>query len=169
MIFALQSKGFVVKRYQMASDPNAFLNNEAVMRLVREHQMSALPVIVINGEVIKSGITQPWLRSKLHLTKGHNEHTIFVLFRQRRCWKTSMACVTAVRLADEGKRTLIVTTDPASNLADVFEQKIGHEVTPITGVKNLWAMEIDPDIATANTLTKPWRPSAQRSRPRSFR
>ena len=62
--------------------------------------------------------------------------------------KTSMACVTAVRLADEGKRTLIVTTDPASNLADVFEQKIGHEVTPITGVKNLWAMEIDPDIAT---------------------
>ena len=29
MIFALQSKGVVVKRYQMASDPNAFLNNEA--------------------------------------------------------------------------------------------------------------------------------------------
>ena len=55
MIFALQSKGFVVKRYQMASDPNAFLNNETVMRLVRERQMSALPVIVINGEVIKSG------------------------------------------------------------------------------------------------------------------
>jgi hypothetical protein len=55
MIFALQSKGIVVKRYQMASDPNAFLNNEAVMRLVRELQMSALPVIVINGKVIKSG------------------------------------------------------------------------------------------------------------------
>ena len=63
--------------------------------------------------------------------------------------KTSMACVTAVRLADEGKRTLIVTTDPASNLADVFEQKIGHEITPIFGVKKLCAMEIDPDIATS--------------------
>ena len=60
-----------------------------------------------------------------------------------------MACVTAVRLADEGKQTLIVTTDPASNLADVFEQKIGHEITPIFGVKNLWAMEIDSDIATS--------------------
>lgn len=36
--------------------------------------------------------------------------------------KTSMACAHAVRYADEGKRTLIVTTDPASNLADVFEQ-----------------------------------------------
>jgi len=62
--------------------------------------------------------------------------------------KTSMACTQAVRFADEGKRTLIVTTDPASNLADVFEQKIGHHVTPITGVPNLSAMEIDPDSAT---------------------
>ena len=62
--------------------------------------------------------------------------------------KTSMACTQAVRFADEGQRTLIVTTDPASNLADVFEQKIGHHVTPITGVPNLSAMEIDPDSAT---------------------
>jgi arsenite-transporting ATPase len=61
--------------------------------------------------------------------------------------KTSMACTAAVRLADEGKRTLLVTTDPASNLADVFEQAIGHQVTPIDGVPNLWAMEIDPDRA----------------------
>jgi len=72
--------------------------------------------------------------------------------------KTSIACVTAVRLADEGKRTLIVTTDPASNLADVFEQKIGHEVTPITGVENLWAMEIDPDIATSEYIDKAMTP-----------
>ncbi|MBI4757987.1 MAG: TRC40/GET3/ArsA family transport-energizing ATPase [Chloroflexi bacterium] len=63
--------------------------------------------------------------------------------------KTSMACATAVHYADEGKRTLIVTTDPASNLADAFEQPIGHQITPIDGVANLWAMEIDPDRATA--------------------
>ena len=62
--------------------------------------------------------------------------------------KTSMACATAVRYADKGKRTLIVTTDPASNLADVFEQAIGHQITPIESVPNLWAMEIDPDRAT---------------------
>jgi len=62
--------------------------------------------------------------------------------------KTSMASTTAVHYADGGKKTLIVTTDPASNLADVFEQPIGHHVTPITGVPNLWAMEIDPDEAT---------------------
>lgn len=62
--------------------------------------------------------------------------------------KTSMACTTAVRYADEGQRILIVTTDPASNLADVFEQPIGHQITPIEGVPNLWAMEIDADKAT---------------------
>jgi len=70
--------------------------------------------------------------------------------------KTSMACATAVHHADQGRKTLIVTTDPASNLADVFEHPIGHKVTPIKGlglspaegVVNLWAMEIDPDKAT---------------------
>ncbi len=63
--------------------------------------------------------------------------------------KTTMACTTAVAEADAGRRVLIVTTDPASNLADVFEQPIGHAVTPIGGVTNLWAMEFDPDKATA--------------------
>ncbi len=62
--------------------------------------------------------------------------------------KTTMACATAASEADKGRRTLIVTTDPASNLADVFEQPIGHQVTAIEGVERLWAMEIDPDKAT---------------------
>jgi arsenite-transporting ATPase len=72
--------------------------------------------------------------------------------------KTSMACAHAVRYADEGRRTLIVTTDPASNLADVFEQKIGHQVTQIVGVPNLSAMEIDPDIATQEYIDRAMQP-----------
>ncbi len=72
--------------------------------------------------------------------------------------KTSLACATAVREADEGKRTLIVTTDPASNLADEFEQAIGHQVTPIAGVPNLWAMEIDPDRATGEYIDRAMAP-----------
>jgi arsenite-transporting ATPase len=72
--------------------------------------------------------------------------------------KTSMACATAVRLADEGHRTLIVTTDPASNLADVFAQPIGHVITPIHGVPNLWAMEIDPDRATQEYIDRAMAP-----------
>ena len=61
--------------------------------------------------------------------------------------KTSMACATAVSSADQGQRTLIVTTDPASNLGDVFEQPIGHQIVPISAVPGLWAMAIDPDRA----------------------
>ncbi|MCL4300970.1 MAG: TRC40/GET3/ArsA family transport-energizing ATPase [Anaerolineae bacterium] len=72
--------------------------------------------------------------------------------------KTSMACATAVRHADEGRRTLIVTTDPASNLADVFEQPIGHKITAINHVPNLWAMEIDPDQATQEYIDRAMAP-----------
>lgn len=61
--------------------------------------------------------------------------------------KTTIACATAVHYASKGKTTLIVTTDPASNLADVFEQEIGDKVTPIKGVENLSAVEIDSDAA----------------------
>ena len=60
--------------------------------------------------------------------------------------KTTMAAATAVRMADSGKKTLIISTDPASNLADVFEQPIGHRIREI--LPNLHAMEIDPDVAT---------------------
>lgn len=69
-----------------------------------------------------------------------------------------MACAHAVRYADEGKRTLIVTTDPASNLADVFEQEIGHQVTAIANVPNLSAMEIDPDQATQEYIDRAMAP-----------
>lgn len=62
--------------------------------------------------------------------------------------KTTMAAATAIHHAKSGKKTLIVTTDPASNLADVFEQAIGHRISPIHGIPNLDAMEIDPDAAT---------------------
>ena len=62
--------------------------------------------------------------------------------------KTTMACASAIHYAMQGKKTLIVTTDPASNLADVFEQEIGHKITPVKGVDNLHAMEIEPDAAT---------------------
>ncbi|MCA8989087.1 MAG: arsenical pump-driving ATPase [Planctomycetaceae bacterium] len=58
--------------------------------------------------------------------------------------KTSMACATAVQLANEGLRVLLVSTDPASNLHDVLATRILYEPTPINGVPNLFAMNIDP-------------------------
>lgn len=61
--------------------------------------------------------------------------------------KTSLASATAVRLADSGLRTLLVTTDPASNLADVFEQAIGPRPVPIASVPGLDGQEIDAEEA----------------------
>lgn len=55
MILTLQHENVRVERYQMASDPNAFLANAEVMKLVREKQMEALPIIVVRGKIIKSG------------------------------------------------------------------------------------------------------------------
>ena len=45
--------------------------------------------------------------------------------------KTSLACATAVVLADRGKRVLLVSTDPASNLDEVLETRLGSEPTPV--------------------------------------
>ena len=55
MIVALQKKGLLVERYQMSSHPQAYLNQPEVMRLVREKQMAALPIIVVQGQVIATG------------------------------------------------------------------------------------------------------------------
>ncbi len=58
--------------------------------------------------------------------------------------KTSTACATAVSLADAGKRVLLVSTDPASNLDEVLETGIGMAPTPIPGIAGLMAINIDP-------------------------
>ena len=63
--------------------------------------------------------------------------------------KTSLACATALDLADRGQRVLLVSTDPASNVGQVFATPIGNRVTPIPGVANLEALEIDPEAAAA--------------------
>ena len=55
MILALQRDNVRVERYQMSGNPNAFLSNAEVMKLVREKQMEALPIIVVRGKVIKVG------------------------------------------------------------------------------------------------------------------
>ena len=61
--------------------------------------------------------------------------------------KTSIACATAVRLAADGKRVLLVSTDPASNVGQVFGLNIGDKITAIAAVPNLSALEIDPQAA----------------------
>jgi len=61
--------------------------------------------------------------------------------------KTSIACATAIQLADAGQRVLLVSTDPASNVGQVFGVSIGNKITAIPAVARLSALEIDPQAA----------------------
>ncbi len=58
--------------------------------------------------------------------------------------KTSTACATAVALADGGKKVLLISTDPASNLQDVFATELSSKGTPIDEVKGLVVANLDP-------------------------
>lgn len=63
--------------------------------------------------------------------------------------KTTVASATALRLAEAGRRTLIVSTDPASNLDDVFAMRAGSAPTLVPGVPALSIMNLDPEAAAA--------------------
>ena len=63
--------------------------------------------------------------------------------------KTTLACATAVTLAASGKRVLIVSTDPASNLDEVLQTKLGQTPLPVYDVPRLDALNIDPEAAAA--------------------
>jgi hypothetical protein len=67
MILALQAEGVTVARYQMTGQPQAFLSNPDVMRLVREQQMAALPISVVRGKVVKVGAYPTLTEIKAHL------------------------------------------------------------------------------------------------------
>lgn len=61
--------------------------------------------------------------------------------------KTSIACATAIELASADRPVLLVSTDPASNVSQVFGVEVGHRITPISAVAGLSALEIDPQAA----------------------
>lgn len=61
--------------------------------------------------------------------------------------KTSIACATAVTLAAAGKRVLLVSTDPASNVGQVFGVTIGNHIAAVASVPGLSALELDPQEA----------------------
>jgi arsenite-transporting ATPase len=82
------------------------------------------------------------------VVEPNSEETEFVFFSGKGgVGKSTVSCATATWLADNDYETLLVTTDPAPNLSDIFEQDIGHEVTEIDDIDNLSAIEIDPDTA----------------------
>ncbi|BCL83651.1 arsenical pump-driving ATPase [Ktedonobacteria bacterium brp13] len=61
--------------------------------------------------------------------------------------KTTIASTIALHLAETGKRVLLVSTDPASNLNDVFTMQAGSTATPVPGIAGLSLMNLDPEAA----------------------
>ncbi|OHX64005.1 arsenical pump-driving ATPase [Flammeovirga pacifica] len=61
--------------------------------------------------------------------------------------KTSLSSATAVKLANEGKKVLLISTDPASNLSDVLEMQVGETVSQHPSLPTLKAINIDPESA----------------------
>ncbi|WOO37099.1 arsenical pump-driving ATPase [Anaerocolumna sp. AGMB13020] len=74
--------------------------------------------------------------------------------------KTSAACATAVTLADSGKRVFLISTDPASNLQDVFKTVLTNKGVEIAGIPNLIVANLDPLQAAAEykeSIISPYR------------
>lgn len=81
---------------------------------------------------------QPYKMSSISLTK------YFFFTGKGGVGKTSTACATAVSLADQGKQVLLISTDPASNLQDVFGLELDNQGTAIPAVPNLIVVNLDP-------------------------
>lgn len=74
--------------------------------------------------------------------------------------KTSLSCAIAVKMADEGKKVLLISTDPASNLQDVFEVELKSTETVINHVPNLSIINVNPMEAAEeyrNEIVDPYR------------
>ncbi|MEK5431597.1 arsenical pump-driving ATPase [Lysinibacillus sp. FSL R7-0073] len=81
-------------------------------------------------------------------TRSHFPDTPFLFFTGKGgVGKTSVACSLSIAIAKEGKKVLLISTDPASNLQDIFGQTLSSSPTKIAGIDNLFAINLDPEQA----------------------
>lgn len=84
-------------------------------------------------------------------TREHFPTTPFLFFTGKGgVGKTSTASSLSIALAKEGRKVLLISTDLASNLQDIFGQELKNEPTKINGTENLYALNLDPEQAAAS-------------------
>jgi len=81
-------------------------------------------------------------------SRSHFPDTPFLFFTGKGgVGKTSVACSLSIAIANEGKKVLLISTDPASNLQDIFGQTLSNSPTKLEGIDNLFALNLDPEQA----------------------
>lgn len=84
-------------------------------------------------------------------TRSHFPNTPFLFLTGKGgVGKTSVASSLSIAMASEGKKVLLISTDPASNLQDIFGQTLLNTPTKVNGTDNLYALNLDPEQAAAN-------------------
>ncbi|MBC3789071.1 arsenical pump-driving ATPase [Spirosoma utsteinense] len=102
----------------------------------------------MNEDGLKVPPRQVRLQTKYIRTVMDNSYTKFLFFTGKGgVGKTSLACATAVSLADQGKKVLLISTDPASNLADVLDTEVSNHISPHKALHNLFTVNINPEVS----------------------
>jgi arsenite-transporting ATPase len=107
-------------------------------------------------------VPPPNLRTHI-LPNGHRRTLFFA--GKGGVGKTVASCLTAVWLARQGYRTLLLTTDPAAHLGDVLGVPVGDEPGPVGRLSNLWAAKIDPKVAAESYKARILEDARHRGRP----
>jgi hypothetical protein len=171
----LKQREIQVDRYNLAQQPMSFVQNEKAKAFLEASGAEGLPLLLLDGETVMAGVIRNaelarWfgiplekvgLASKsccggnllvAEMSGGHmkflqNIPPYLFFTGKGGVGKTSISCATAISLAEQGKRVLLVSTDPASNVGQVFSQTIGNTILPVASVPGLSALEIDPQAA----------------------
>jgi arsenite-transporting ATPase len=99
-----------------------------------------------NGDQAVRGIGPDELRALLTPTNGKGKAIFFT--GKGGVGKSSISCISAVHLAQQGLRTLLVTTDPAAHIGQVLGVPVDDRPTAVEDVPGLWAARIDPKTAS---------------------
>ncbi len=112
--------------------------------------------------VVRVALSSDAVRARLQ-PNGHRRTLFFA--GKGGVGKTVASCISAVWLAWQGYKTLLLTTDPAAHLGDVLDSPVGDDVAPVSGQPNLWAVKIDPKAAAETYKARILADARQRGRP----